>query len=101
MENAEITITLPVKQATQNHIESLQATLGKRNARIEQLEMQLAEAVAGEPNQAALGAAYKRGWRDACNKLMSVTHEAARGLSAVRKDAMDIYLEAEKKGFGE
>lgn len=92
----EISVTLPVTQAAQQHIEHLQATLAKRNALIERLTERLDEAERGEPNQAALGAAYKRGWKAAASHLMSVTADAARAMGKVRKDAFDVYLEAER-----
>lgn len=98
-DETEITITLPVRRAAQRHIEDLQATLTKRNEQIERLTERLREAEEGEPNQSALGAAYKRGWQAAANHLMSTTMDAARALSAVRKDAFKVYLQAEGKDF--
>lgn len=95
----EITFTIPVTHAANRHIEDLQATLTKRNARIEQLTAQLEEALTGEPNQRALAGAYKRGWQDASNLLMSTTADAARALGKLRKEAFDIYLQSERRDF--
>ncbi|TFB96551.1 MULTISPECIES: hypothetical protein [unclassified Cryobacterium] len=95
----EITITIPVSEAAKRHIETLQATLTKRNTQIEYLAARLEEASAGEPNQKALQKEYKRGWQDAANQLMSATQSAAQALGKVRKDAFDIYLQSEKRDF--
>ena len=95
----EITITVPASQALQRHIEGLQAKLTERNTQIERLTARLEEALTGEPNQKALGAAYKRGWSEAANGLMSATHDAARALGQVRKDAFQIYLQSQERDF--
>lgn len=92
MSDESVTITIPVKQATQAHIEHLQATLAKRNEQIATLKEQLEQAEAGEPNQLKLGEAYNRGWQAASAHLMDSTADLARSLAKVRKDAMDIYL---------
>ncbi|WP_420110631.1 hypothetical protein [Pseudactinotalea sp.] len=99
MTDETITITLPAKQAIHQHVEHLQATLAKRNAEIERLTERLQEAEAGEPNQEALGRAYKRGWQDAATHLMNTTQDAARALGKTRRDAWDIYLRAERNDF--
>jgi hypothetical protein len=95
----EITISIPVKQATQVHVEHLQATLTKRNEQIERLTERVAEAEAGEPNRRALDAAYKRGWQDAAHHLMNATADAARELGKVRRDAWNLYLKSEGRDF--
>ena len=97
----EITITIPASQAAQRHIEDLQATLTKRNVEIERLSVRLEEALTGEPNQKALGAAYKRGWKAAADLLMTTTQSAAVALGQVRKDAWNIYLQSENRDFDE
>lgn len=89
-----ITITIPTSDAAQRHIEHLQATLTKRNEQIERQSAALEEALTGEPNQKALDAAYKRGWQDAANHLMTSTQVAAQALGTVRKDAWQIYLQS-------
>ncbi|MBC7594565.1 MAG: hypothetical protein H7288_11610 [Kineosporiaceae bacterium] len=95
----EITITIPVSEAAKRHIETLQATLTKRNTQIESLAAQLEEALTGEPNQKARQKEYKRGWQDAANLLMSTTRSAAQALGKVQKDAWEIYLQSEKRDF--
>ncbi|WIA95832.1 hypothetical protein [Curtobacterium sp. MCBA15_004] len=94
--DAEVTITIPAKQAAAQHIEHLQSVLTSRNKQIEALTERLAQAEAGEPNQTALADAYKRGWRAACDELTDSTQKAARALSKIRSDAFDIYI----KGHG-
>ena len=101
MTDNEITITFPASQAAKRHIEDLQASLTKRNRQIEQLSTALEEALTGEPNQKALGAAYKRGWKAAADLLMTTTQTAAIALGQVRKDAWNIYLQIEKRDFDE
>lgn len=99
-ETAEtITINIAVKEATQRHIEHLQATLAKRNAEIERLQGRVMEAESGEPNQRALAAEYKRGWQAAASHLMETSRVAAQALGKLRKDAWDIYLQSEKRDF--
>lgn len=78
------------------HIEGLQATLSKRNARIEQLEKQVAELKANPLSGAAEKKAYKRGWKDCAGHLMETTRKAAIELSAVRRDAFRQYLDGDK-----
>jgi predicted component of type VI protein secretion system len=95
----EITITIPASGAIQRHVEGLQTSLTKRNEEIARLAERLAEAEAGEPNQKALNAAYRRGWQAAAHELMSATGVAAQALSKVRKDAWDIYLKGERHEF--
>lgn len=97
MSDETITITIPVKQATQTHVEHLQATLAKRNAEIERLIERVKEAEAGEPNQSVLQAEYKRGWEAAADHMMVLTSETARSLGKLRQDAWDIYLDAQKR----
>ena len=97
----EITITIPVTQAAQHHIDGLQATLTKRNYAIERLTRQLEEALTGEPNQKALAAAYKRGWQAAAGHLMTATGATAVSLGKLHKDAWAIYLQAENRDFNE
>jgi hypothetical protein len=96
-DDEQITVTIPITRAAQRHIEDLQATLTKRNTQIERLTEQLREAETGEPNQTALALAYRRGWKEAAEHLMSATQTAARALGAVRKDAFQIYLQSDQK----
>ena len=99
MAENEITITIPASEAAKRHIEDLQASLTKRNTEIERLSARLEEALTGEPNQKALAAAYKRGWKAAADQLMTTTQTAAVALGQVRKDAWNIYLQAENRDF--
>jgi len=94
-----ITFTLPASEAIGVHIEGLQATLTKRNRVIERLTAQLEEAQRGEPSQAALSKAYRRGWQECSHHLTNSTAIAAQALGKVRKDAFEIYLKAERGEF--
>lgn len=91
MTEEQITITLPVKDALNNHIKAIEAALTRRNAEIERLQIRVAEAEAGVPNQAALARAYESGWKDCSNHLANTVGEAAQALRKIRKDATDIY----------
>lgn len=73
------------------HIEGLQATLTKRNARIAQLEDQLANVNAKHVNQLANSIAYKKGWKDCANQLSTISRETALQLAKVNKEAWRIY----------
>lgn len=79
------------------HIEGLQATLTKRNARIAELEDQLSgNEWMDERAQKAEERAYKRGWKACASHLMQATTDAANALGSVRRDAWKVYLEAER-----
>jgi hypothetical protein len=87
---------LDTDEALKIHIEGLQSTLGKRNARIKELEAKLAEPVdLPEKIEKMISKAYKQGWKDCASKLMDSTKEAAIKLGAIRKDAFDYYLKGE------
>lgn len=88
-----VTLTLPAKLVAQQHVEHLQSVIARRNEEIQQLTVRLQEAEAGEPNQARLAGAYARGWRDAADRLVNVSSDAARALGKVSKEARDIYSE--------
>lgn len=97
MTNAtEITLTLPVSAAVQNHIEGLQAKLTERNKTIEALQARAERAEAGEPNQVALARSYERGFKDAANKMMALAFDAAQALGKLRAGAWETYLENER-----
>lgn len=71
------------------HIEGLQATLTKRNARIKELEELLAN-----PNpqiEKLERRAYKQGWRDCAAELSKITRETVMQLSKVNKHAWGIF----------
>lgn len=79
------------------HIEGLQTTLTKRNARIADLEQQLSEGSTSPAAQRALAQEYKRGWRECAGHLMETTRVAAQALGRVRSDAWEVYLKQEKR----
>jgi len=78
------------------HIDGLQATLTKRNARIAELEAQLALGNDSPITKRAVAKAYKSGWQDAAGHLMETTRTAALALNKVRSDAWHLYLKAER-----
>jgi hypothetical protein len=78
------------------HIAGLEATLTKRNNRIAELEAALTAEGQLSRESGAIRREYRRGFQDACNRLMSITASAANALGRVRKDAFDVYLSAEK-----
>jgi predicted RNase H-like nuclease (RuvC/YqgF family) len=74
------------------HIEGLQATLTKRNARIADLEAEVAAIRKNPAASAAEKKAYKQGWKDCAGHLMEATRRHALELAKVRKEAFDLYL---------
>lgn len=78
------------------HIEGLQGTLAKRNARIAELELQVAALKANPSAAANTSKAYKSGWKDCAGHLMGTTHKLAQELALVRKDAFRLYLDGDK-----
>lgn len=84
---------LKTDDALKIHIEGLQATLTKRNARIAELEARLNEPIDfPEKVQKLIDKAYKKGWKDASNVLIENTRDAALELGKIRKEAFRIYL---------
>lgn len=89
---------LDTDEALKVHIEGLQATLTKRNARIAELEEKLKLPVPLEPEiERRIKKAYKEGWRDCAKTLMESTTEAVYALSTIRKDAFALYLQKESE----
>ena len=79
------------------HIEGLQATLAKRNARIVELEAKITKQGGKIQTELAIRKAYKKGWTDCAGKLIDITRQTALQLSEVRKEAWRIYSEGEMK----
>lgn len=79
------------------HIEGLQATLTKRNARIAELEAKITKDGKKIQAELAIRKAYKKGWTDAAAKLLDITRQTALQLSQVRKEAWQVYSEGENK----
>jgi uncharacterized protein involved in exopolysaccharide biosynthesis len=78
------------------HIEGLQATLAKRNARITQLETQVAELTANPEAGAKETKAYKAGWKAAASHLQETSRKMAYELRAIDKQAFRVWLEGDK-----
>lgn len=79
------------------HIEGLQATLTKRNARIAELEAQVAELKNNPLAGISKDRAYRDGWKACAGHLMETTRKTALQLSEVRKEAFRLYMDGEKK----
>ena len=87
---------LETEEALKIHIEGLQATLTKRNARIAELEEKLTIPTPLEPEiEKRIKKAYKQGWQDCSTELMEITRNTARELTKVRKEAFRVYLQEE------
>jgi chromosome segregation ATPase len=78
------------------HIEGLQATLTKRNARITQLEAQVSELKLNPESAAKETKAYKAGWKACANHLQDASRKMAYQLRDIDKQAFRIWLEGEK-----
>jgi hypothetical protein len=79
------------------HIEGLQATLAKRNARIAELEHQLKEAKAGALQTEMAKAAYRKGWKACAEHLQGAARKMAYELTEIDKTAFKVWLEGEQK----
>lgn len=90
---------LQTDEALVIHIEGLQATLTKRNARIKELEAKLSEPIdLPEKFQKLLDKSYKKGWKDCANLLIENTRNAALELGKIRKDAFRLYIDGPDNG---
>jgi chromosome segregation ATPase len=78
------------------HIEGLQATLAKRNARITQLEAQVSELKINPEAGAKETKAYKAGWKAAADHLKSAANKMAYELREIDKQAFKVWLEGDK-----
>jgi chromosome segregation ATPase len=78
------------------HIEGLQATLTKRNARITQLEAQVSELKLNPESAAQEKKAYKRGWQAAAINLMDAANKMASELREIDNQAFKVWLEGDK-----
>lgn len=79
------------------HIEGLQATLTKRNARIAELEAQITREGKKMQSEMAVRKAYKKGWTDCAAKLAEITRQTALQLSEVKREAWRAYTEGQTK----
>lgn len=78
------------------HIEGLQATLAKRNARISELEQLLSGDWKNRAAKKAEEKAYRRGWEECANSMMNATRDCVLALGKHRKAALDAYYEPER-----
>lgn len=89
--------TIDTDEGLKIHIEGLQSTLGKRNARIKELEEKLAQPIdLPEKIEKMLKKAYKDGWQDCSRILMENTKDAALALGKIHKVAWNQYLEGQR-----
>lgn len=93
-------IILDTRESHIIHIEGLQATLTKRNARIAELEAErdaMKQGDLGSPHiTRAIEAAHRRGWQECANFLNDSTKELVLKLGKIRKNALDAYYEPER-----
>ena len=75
------------------HIEGLQATLAKRNARIAELEAQIAELKDNPLARMSEDKAFKEGWKACAGHMMELTRATAVELGKVRKEAFRYYIQ--------
>ena len=79
------------------HIEGLQATLTKRNARIAELEARVAELKNNPEAAISKDRAYREGWKACAGHLMETTRKTALELGKIRKEAVRLYLDGDKQ----
>lgn len=84
-------------EALHIHIEGLQATLAKRNARIAELEAKVTKQGSKIQTEMAVRRAYNKGWKDCASKLAETTRLMALQLREVRSEAWRVYSEGENK----
>lgn len=92
MTNQELNI-----EALHIHIEGLQATLTKRNARIAELEAKVTELKDNPLAGVSKERAYREGWKACAGHLMETTRKTALELGKVRKEAFRLYLDGDNK----
>lgn len=91
---------LDTDEALKIHIEGLQSTLGKRNARIKELEEKLNQPVDLPATvEKMLRKAYKEGWKACASNLLSATKVASDNLGYISKKAIDAYVSQEKDNY--
>lgn len=74
----------------------LEATLGQRKARIEQLEAEFNEVRKLERAQAMDSKAYKQGWKDCANQMQNFAMNTARSLREFNEKSFRLYLDGEQ-----
>jgi hypothetical protein len=76
------------------HIEGLEGTLRKRNAKIAELEAKLADpSLIDGP---LVKRAYKNGWQACANELSKATLDAATHLKQIKNEAWQMYIRGEQ-----
>lgn len=91
---------LDTDEALKIHIEGLQSTLGKRNARIKELEAIIAQPVDLPATvEKMLKKAYKEGWKACASNLLDATKVASENLGFISKKALDAYVSQEKDNY--
>lgn len=88
----KITIEFDVNDAKVAHIEHLQATLSKRNARIAELEAQLSEEGESKALTRKYELGYKHGWVAASGEMMEQTRQMERYLKETHDKAFQVFL---------
>lgn len=88
----KIVIEFDADDAKVAHIEHLQATLTKRNARIAELEARLSEEGESKAMTRKYELGYKHGWVAASGEMMEQTRQMGRYLNETHDRAFQVYL---------
>jgi len=83
----------PSKENLLIHIEGLQATLTKRNARIAELEEQAAN---DHRVDSARRRGYRDGWKACASRLQAVANKTARDLEDLGRTGFQEYLRGDR-----
>lgn len=92
----KVTIEFDADDAKVAHIEHLQATLTKRNARIAELEAQLSEEGESKAMTRKYELGYKHGWIAASGEMMEQTRQMGRYLQETYDGAFQVYLAGDR-----
>ena len=92
----KIVIEFDADDAKVTHIEHLQATLTKRNARIAELEARLSEEGESKAMTRKYELGYKHGWVAASGEMMEQTRQMERYLRETHDRAFQVYLAGDR-----
>jgi len=93
----KITIEVDPRDTLVRHIEGLQRTLTKRNARIEELEARLEAGEGSEYVAQARESGVREGWIACAQTMMNAASRAERELTNVRDAGWKAYLEGQRR----
>ena len=93
----KIMIEVDPRDTLVRHIEGLQRTLTKRNARIEELEARLEAGEGSEYVVKARESGVREGWSACAQSMMNAASVAQRELGNVREAGWKAYLEGQRR----